>query len=85
MTAEMIRADLEQTLSQLKHQDPDCEYVLVHPIERKFNTWILDHPPMDMPVNEEVVQTSPGWRRSARGTTMGGESWPLTQTPTRCD
>jgi acetylornithine deacetylase len=57
MTAETIRADLEQTLNQLKHQDPDFEYALVHPIERKFKTWILDHPPMNMPVDEEIVQT----------------------------
>jgi acetylornithine deacetylase len=56
MTAETIRADLEKALNQLKRQDPDFEYVLVHPIERKFNTWILDHPPMDMPVDEEIVQ-----------------------------
>jgi hypothetical protein len=29
----------------------------VHPIERKFKTWIVDHPPMEMPVDEAVVQT----------------------------
>ncbi len=57
MTAETIRADLERTLNQLKHQDPDFEYALVHPIERKFKTWILDHPPMDMPVDQAIVQT----------------------------
>jgi acetylornithine deacetylase len=57
MTAETIRADLEQTLNQLKRQDPDFEYALVHPIERKFKTWMLDHPPMDMPVEEAIVQT----------------------------
>jgi acetylornithine deacetylase len=57
MTAETIRADLEQTLQQLKRHDPDFDYTLVHPIERKFNTWLLDHPPMDMPVQEAIVQT----------------------------
>jgi acetylornithine deacetylase len=57
MTPETIRADLEQTLNQLRRQDPDFEYALVHPIERKFKTWILDHPPMDMPVDEAIVQT----------------------------
>jgi acetylornithine deacetylase len=57
MTAETVRADLEKTLNQLKHQDPNFEYALVHPIERKFKAWILDHPPMDMPVQEAIVQT----------------------------
>jgi acetylornithine deacetylase len=57
MTAETIRADIEQSLNQLKHLDPDFEYTLVHPIERKFKTWILDHPPMEMPVDEAIVQT----------------------------
>jgi acetylornithine deacetylase len=57
MTAETIRADLETILSQLKHDDPHLEYALVHPIERKFKTWILDHPPMEMPVDEAIVQT----------------------------
>ena len=57
MTPATVRADLEQTLNQLKRQDPDFEYALVHPIERKFKTWILDHPPMDMPVDEAIVQT----------------------------
>jgi acetylornithine deacetylase len=57
MTAETIRADLERTLKQLKHRDVDFEYTLVHPIERQFKTWILDHPPMEMPVDEAIVQT----------------------------
>ena len=57
MTAETIRADLERTLNQLKREAPDFHYALVHPIERKFKTWILDHPPMEMPVNEAIVQT----------------------------
>jgi acetylornithine deacetylase len=57
MAAETIQGDLEQTLNQLKDRDPNFEYALVHPIERKFKTWILDHPPMDMPVEEAIVQT----------------------------
>ena len=57
MSAETVRADLESTLERLKGADPEFEYQLVHPIERKFNTWILDHPPMDMPTSEEIVQT----------------------------
>lgn len=57
MTAETIRADLEQRLNQLKREDPDFEYTLVHPIERKFKTWILDHPPMEMPVDQAIVRT----------------------------
>jgi acetylornithine deacetylase len=57
MTPATVRADLEQTLTRLKYQDPDFEYALVHPIERKFKAWILDHPPMDMPVDEAIVQT----------------------------
>ena len=56
MTAETIRRDLESTLDKLKSQDPDFEYDLVHPVERKFNTWILDHPPMDMPVDQAIVR-----------------------------
>ena len=44
MTADTIRADLEATLEGLRRDDPDFEYELVHPIERKFKTWILDHP-----------------------------------------
>ncbi|MGH8060294.1 MAG: hypothetical protein ACREOH_24160 [Candidatus Entotheonellia bacterium] len=57
MTAETIRADLEQRLNQLKREDPDFEYTLVHPIERKFKTWIPDHPPMEMPVDQAIVRT----------------------------
>ena len=57
MTTETIRKDLERTLDRLKREDNDFEYELVHPIERKFGTWIMDHPPMDMPVEEEIVQT----------------------------
>ena len=57
MSAKTVRLDLESTLAKLKSAAPDFEYELVHPVERKFNTWILDHPPMDMPVDEDIVQT----------------------------
>lgn len=57
MTAESILADLEATLNRLRGDDPDFDYELVHPIERRFDTWIMDHPPMDMPVEEEIVRT----------------------------
>ena len=64
MTADTLRADLEATLNRLKSEDPDFEYDLVHPIERKFNTWILDHPPMDMAEDEEIVKVvSESYRR----------------------
>ena len=56
MTATTIRADLERTLDGLKARDPDFQYELVHPVERKFQTWILDHPPMDMPVDQPIVR-----------------------------
>ena len=56
MTAATIRRDLEGTLERLKVQDSDFDFELVHPVERKFNTWILDHPPMDMPVDQAIVQ-----------------------------
>ena len=56
MTSGTIRGDLERTLQNLKTQDPDFDYELVHPVERKFNTWILDHPPMDMPVDQPIVE-----------------------------
>ena len=57
MTADTILADFERTLSQLREEDPDFEYQLVHPVERKFNIWTIDHPPMDMPIDREIVQT----------------------------
>ncbi|MEE9198916.1 MAG: M20/M25/M40 family metallo-hydrolase [Dehalococcoidia bacterium] len=57
MTAETIRTDIEGTLNGLRREDPDFQYELVHPVERRFKTWILDHPPMDMPVEEEIAQT----------------------------
>jgi acetylornithine deacetylase len=57
MSTGTVRLDLELTLERLKSADPDFEYELVHPVERRFKTWILDHPPMDMPVDEEIVQT----------------------------
>ena len=56
MTAQTLRRDLEGTLESLKAEDPDFDYQLVHPVERKFNTWILDHPPMDMPVDQAIVR-----------------------------
>ena len=56
MTAETIRRDLDGTLEKLKAQDPDFDYELVHPVERRFNTWILDHPPMDKPVDQAIVR-----------------------------
>ena len=57
MTAETIRSDLERTLERLRAQDTDFQYKLVHPVERQYNTWILDHPPMDMPVDQPIVET----------------------------
>ena len=56
MTAATIRQDLEATLESLKAEDPKFDFELVHPVERKFNTWILDHPPMDMPVDQGIVR-----------------------------
>ena len=56
MTAETIRRDLEGALQSLKAEDPDFDFELAHPVERKFNTWILDHPPMDMPVDQAIVR-----------------------------
>ena len=67
MTAQTIRRDLEATLDRLRREDPDFEYELVHPIERRFNTWIMDHPPMDMPVEEEIVQTLAASYRKVTG------------------
>ena len=67
MSAATIRRDLETSLDKLKAADPDFQYELVNPIERKFNTWILDHPPMDMPVDEEIVQTIAGAYRQVTG------------------
>jgi acetylornithine deacetylase/succinyl-diaminopimelate desuccinylase-like protein len=56
MLAETARLDLESMLANLKIADPYFAYEFVHPVERSFNTWILDHPPMDMPVGGEIVQ-----------------------------
>ncbi len=67
MTAETIRRDLEATLDRLRREAPNFEYELVHPIERRFNTWIMDHPPMDMPVEEEIVQTLTASYRKVTG------------------
>ena len=76
MTAETIRADLEGTLDRLRREDPDFEYELVHPIERKFNTWIIDHPPMDMAVEEEIVQTLASCYRKVTGRVPKGVGLP---------
>ena len=57
MTDDTIRADLDRTLSRLREEDPDFDYQLVHPAERKFNIWTIDHPPMDLPPDQEIVQT----------------------------
>ncbi len=40
---------------------------MVHPIERKFNIWITDHPPMDMPIDQEIVQTIASSYRKVTG------------------
>ena len=64
MTAQTLRRDLEGTLGSLRVEDPDFDFELVHPVERKFNTWILDHPPMDMPVDQTIVRALvSGYRR----------------------
>jgi len=67
MNAETIRADFERSLDRVKSEDPDFDYQLVHPAERSFNIWILDHPPMDMPVEEEIVQTLAASYRTVTG------------------
>ncbi len=56
MTSDTIRMDFERSLSQLREEEPGFEYQLVHPVESKFNIWQVDHPPMDMPADEEIVQ-----------------------------
>ena len=76
MTAETLRADLEGSLNRLKAQDPDFDYELVHPIERKFNTWILDHPPMDMSEDEEIVRTVAESYRRVTGNEVRGVGQP---------
>ncbi len=64
MTAETVRQDLTSTLEALKAKDTAFDYELVHPVERKFRTWILDHPPMDMPTDQAVVRSlASGYRK----------------------
>ena len=80
MSADTVRADLTSTLERLRRDDPDFEYELVHPIERKFNTWIIDHPPMDMSVDEDIVHTLTDAYRSVTGNepqSIGAPSSPL--------
>ncbi len=79
MTAQTIRADLERTLERLKVQVPDFNYELVHPVERKFNTWILDHPPMDMPEDQEIVRSLVSAYRQVTGQDPQGVGPPATQ------
>ena len=79
MTAETIRADLERTLDRLKGQVPDFNYDLVHPVERKFNIWILDHPPMDMPEDQDIVRSLVSAYRQITGQDPQGVGPPATQ------
>lgn len=60
MTTETVRKDLEGTLNGIAKKAPDFKYELNHPPERKFNTWLIDFPPTDVPVEEEIVQTVVG-------------------------
>ncbi len=76
MTADTIRADLEATLEGLRRDDPDFEYELVHPIERKFKTWILDHPAMDMSEDEEIVKAVSDSYRKVTGNDPKGVGFP---------
>ena len=79
MTAETVRRDLERTLARLKEAQPDLEYQLVHPVERKFNVWLMDHPPMDMPVDEEIVQTVAASYRRVTGREPSGIGPPASE------
>ena len=83
MTAQTIRADLERTLDRLKGEDPDFDYQLVHPVERKFNTWITDHPPMDMPVDEPIVRALVDSYRKVTGQEPRGVGPPPSQLSAR--
>lgn len=56
-TTETVRQDLTRVLEELKRTDPGFEYQLNHPPERYFNTWKLDFPAVDIPVDTEVVRT----------------------------
>jgi len=79
MTAATIRTDLERTLRRLKSEDPDFDYQLVHPVERKFRTWILDHPPMDMPVDQDIVRALVSGYKQVTGHEPKGVGPPATQ------
>ena len=83
MTADGITADLESTLERLRKQDSDFEYELVHPIERKFNTWILDHPAMDMSPDEEIVHTLASSYRKITGRDPKGIGLPASDISAR--
>ncbi|MCI0896429.1 MAG: M20/M25/M40 family metallo-hydrolase, partial [Chloroflexi bacterium] len=83
MTAQTIRRDLERTLGALKEQEPDLEYQLVNPVERKFHTWIMDHPPMDMPVDQEIVQTVAAGYRKVTGQELRGIGAPASELSAR--
>ena len=79
MTAATIRTDLERTLDRLKAEDPGFDYQLVHPVERKFRTWILDHPPMDMPVDQDIVRALVSGYKQVTGHEPQGVGPPATQ------
>ena len=79
MTADTIRADLERTLDRLKAEDPSFDYQLVHPVERKFQTWILDHPPMDMPVDQDIIKALVSSYKQVTGVEPRGVGPPATQ------
>ena len=79
MTAATIRTDLERTLDRLKAEDPGLDYQLVHPVERKFRTWILDHPPMDMPVDQDIVRALVSGYKQVTGHEPRGVGPPATQ------
>ena len=83
MTAATIRRDLESTLDRVKAVHLDLEYELVHPVESKFNTWQLDHPPMDMPVEEEIVQTVAASYQRVTGQKPRGIGPPATELSSR--
>ena len=79
MTAATIRTDLERTLDRLKAEDPGFDYQLVHPVERKFRTWILDHPPMDMPEDQDIVRALVSGYQQVTGHRPRGVGPPATQ------
>ncbi len=79
MTVATIRTDLEHTLDRLKAENPGFDYQLVHPVERKFRTWILDHPPMDMPVDQDIVRALVSGYKQVTGHEPRGVGPPATQ------